>query len=1064
MKRMIALRMAALFLAWSPLLLWAQQQQIQGSVKNESGEPVAGATILQTGTRNAVASNDDGSFSLQITGNDAELEVSAVTYARQKIAVGNNTFITITLIPDGKAIMEEVVVTALGIGKKQRAVGYATQSVSGQNLTVAKQQNVIGALAGKISGVQVSGSSGASMGGTQKIQIRGVNSVTGNGEPLIVVDNTPISNTNYSDKNGSDYGNLAQDINPDDIESVNVLKGPAASALYGLRGQFGVIMITTKKGSKSANKPVVNFSSTYSIEKAANFLPLQNLYGAGSSLNFPTIDINGVETKYVDGSWDESWGPKMDGTPVRQQYSFYPADPDFGKATPFIPHPDNIKDWFETGHTWNNNVSVAGGGANTTFRLSYNHTDIKGIEPNTYLKRNNITFNGSLNITSKLVVSTGINYADNKGQRPAQGYYNGTRNMYQWFERNLDMKKLKQYKYPDGTFYHWNLNDPNDEGIYEDMKPIDWNNPYFEAYENPSHDSRSRYWGNIGLTYTIFPGLQVSGFVRKDAYVQNIDTRNAEGGRYLPSFTIGKYENNEMNYEFMAQYNRDFGKLSLNANLGGNILTQKYTYLYQGTVGGFVTPGWFNIQNSVERPFVENILNRKEIRSAFGSVSLGYDKTYYIDASLRNDISSALPLKNNSYWYPSLSGSFVFSELMKWQALSFGKLRLSFAQAGSDLPIYKTAPFYELGNPYETNYPMFIPDQLANPNLKPSLGTAYEAGLELNFLKNRLGFNVTYYNQQNKNAVVVLDIPGGSGYTSQVINAGLIQNRGIELTLNAVPVKTTHFNWTSVVNFARNKSMIKKLAPGLSTLVLDQNRYSSVDMFLLANENEAFGSLVGNAYQRDANTGKILLDDQNLPLYEQNHNFGSVLPRFTGGWQNTFRYKNILLSAMIDFQSGGQFFSWTQMLAVKSGQAAITAATNENGKNIRDPLDQGGGIKVTGISAATGEEVTAYVNARTYYRNRLGTQIYEEWLYDASYIKLRELSLGYSFTKEQFARMPFSAVTLSLIARNPAMIWQKAPKGLNPDELSTGASSLNWLETGQLATTRSYGISLNITF
>ncbi len=338
------------------------------------------------------------------------------------------------------------------------------------------------------------------MGGTQKIQIRGVNSVTGGGEPLVVVDNIPIANTNYASKGGKDYGNLAQDINPDDIETMTVLKGPAASALYGLRGQYGVILITTKKGSKNAKKPTVNLSSAFSIEKPGNWMPLQNIYGAGSSLNFPTVNINGVPTKYVDGTWDESWGPKMDGTPVRHQYSFYRADPDFGKETPFIPQPDNIKDYFETGTTLNNNISFMGGSSNTTFRLSYNNTSIQGIEPNTNLKRNNLSFAGTLNVTDKLVLSTHLNYANNKAIRPSQGYQAlGSRNMYQWFQRNLDMNRLKQYKYPDGTFYQWNVNDPNSEGVYEDMTPIDWNNPYFDAYENPSHDSRDRFFGDVGL-------------------------------------------------------------------------------------------------------------------------------------------------------------------------------------------------------------------------------------------------------------------------------------------------------------------------------------------------------------------------------------------------------------------------------------------------------------------------------------------------------------------------------------------------------------------------------------
>lgn len=1041
---------------------------IKGKVTNQRGVPLPNASIIVRGISKGTAAGTQGEFNISgLKAGSYSLQVSAVGFktVERVVTVRDNEVAELTFqLEETDASLSEVIVTALGINRKQRSLGYATQEVKGENLTLAKEQNVIGSLSGKIAGVMVSGSSAASMGGTQKIQIRGVNSVTGGGDPLIVIDNTPVSNTNFADKNGRDYGNLAQDINPDDIESINVLKGPAAAALYGLRGQFGVIMITTKKGSRTARKPVVNFSSSFSTDVAGNFMPLQDIYGAGSSLNFPTVTINGVKTKYVDGTWDESWGPKMDGTPVRHQYSFYPADPEFGKETPFIPHPDNIKDYFETGRTLNNSISVAGGGPNTSFRLSYNYTTIKGIEPNTHLKRNNLSFNGSINVLDNLVISTGLNYANNSGLRPSQGYQSlGSRNMYQWFQRNLDMNRLKQYKYSDGTFYQWNVNDPED-GVYNNMTPIDWNNPYFDAYENTSHDSRDRFFGNVGVTYTILPGWQVSGFIRRDGFTQNLDGRNAAGGRGIPSFWIGKYESAEMNYELLSQYSKEFGEFSLNANVGGNIMTQKYTYLRQETKGGLATPDWYNIANSIERPDVTNYLRRKEVRSAFASASIGFRNTWFVDASVRRDISSALPSDNNDYIYPSVSTSFVFSELIPSGVISYGKLRASFAQAGSDVAVYQTTNAFVLGDPYGTSFPMYVPDKLNNPGLVPSLGTSLEAGLDMRFWKDRLGFNVTVYQQKNKREVMNLDVPGPSGYTSYAINAGNIENKGIEFTLNATPVQTKSIKWTTTFNIAHNKSKILELFPGSKTLVLDQNRYASVDMFLLANEGEAFGSLVGNGYQRDPATGKILLDAANMPMWSTNHNFGTVLPKFTGGWQHSVSWKKFDLSLAMDFQSGGQFFSWTKMLAVKSGQAAETAVMNDKGKNIRDPLADGGGVKVTGISNATKQEVTAYVNARTYYRNTLGNKIYEEWLFDASYIRMREMRLGYTFARDNYPKLPFSSINIAFITRNPFTIWQKAPKGLNPGELATGATSLNWLETGQLATVRSYGINLNVSF
>lgn len=1059
-------RIYAVFMVWClllPLLLPAQSLVIRGKVTDAgSGNAFPGVTIQVKSSVKGTTTGPQGEYNITVPDNNAVLIFRAVGYLSQELAVGTQTTLNVALQVDTRNL-EQVVVTALGITRKERAVGYATQQVKGENLTVAKEQNVLAALSGKIAGVQVTGSSGASMGGTQKIKIRGVNSLNGQEQPLIVVDGTPVSNNNFADRSGRDYGNMAQDINPDDIESVSVLKGPAASALYGLRGQFGVVLITTKKGARKGDQKVaVDFSSAFSIEKAGNFLPLQNVYGGGSSQTFPTIDVNGTRQPFVGGT-DESWGPKMDGTPVRHMYSWYPADPDYGKLTPFSPHPNNVKDYFGTGQTFNNGISMSGGGENTTFRLSFNHTDIKGIEPNTKLKRNNVGFNGSLNITPRLMVSTSINYANNKGQRPSQGYYEGSRNFYQWFQRSLDMKKLAQYKYSDGRFYQWNLNDPTDPDFLE-SGPIDWNNPYFEAYENPSHDSRDRYFGNVGLTYDVMDGLKLSGFIRSDMYVQNIDRRNAQGGRFLNSYYKGKFEGKEMNYEFLAQYNKSFGDFSLNANLGANLLTQRFSIIAGETVGGLSVPNFFNLKASNERPTIIDSLRRKEIRSFYGTVTLGYRDIYYLDATLRNDISSALPENNNSYWYPSVSASIVFSELLKWEPLSFGKVRVSWAQAGSDLDAYLVTPSFGLVDPYDGNSSLFIPNTLNNPLLVPAIGTSFETGLDLKFLDNRLGLNFTYYNQQNRKQVLNIDVSGTSGYNTAVINAGNIQNKGFEISLNAEPVRSRQFNWNTTFNIARNTSQIKELYPNIDNLIMDQNTYSRVTVYLNAQLNAAFGTLIGNAYQRDPKTGKVLLDDENLPMYEQNHDFGSVLPDFTGGWQNSFQFGDFNLGCMIDFQSGGQFFSWTKMLAVKSGQDAITAAMNDRGKNVRDPVEDGGGVKVNGVSASTGQEVTTYVDAKSYFRTRLGTQVYEEWLYDATYIKMREIRAGYTFTRAKYKKLPFNSLNLSFITRNPFMIYQKAPKGLDPSELSTGSSAISWLETGQLASTRSFGINLNVSF
>ncbi|WP_299989408.1 SusC/RagA family TonB-linked outer membrane protein [uncultured Pontibacter sp.] len=1061
------------------MVLWsasafAQDRAVSGKVTEAStGNGLPGVSVAVKGTTIGTATDAEGNYQVRVPDANATLVFRYLGYTTREAVVGNQSTINVSLQTDARQL-DEVVVTALGIERSERSLGYATQQVQGDNLTFTKEQNVIGSLAGKVAGVQVQGSSGASMGGTQKIKIRGVNSVAGVDQPLIVVDGTPISNSNFAGADQADYGNLAQDINPEDIESVNVLKGPAASALYGIRGQYGVIMITTKKGQKGPKKVGVQLNSAFSVERAVNFMPMQNMYGGGSSQTWRTLP-NG--DKYVDVSVDESWGPRMDGTPVRQIFSFYPQDPEYGQLTPFVPHPDNIKDYYETGYNLNNGVVITGGNENSTFRLSVNDTRVEGVEPNTWLNRNNVGVSGSLDLSKKLTVSTNINYARNNAQRPSQGSEYGARYMVQWFQRNIDMKRMKNYVYPDGTFLNWNLRRPSTAtGEITNFNPLYWNNPYFEAYENISNDNRERVFGDVGLTYQILPDLKVSGHVRNDSYTQNIETRQAFGGRRVPQFTTGKYQGRETNYELLAQYTKQLGDFSLNVNAGGNIFDTRYTALYMGSVGGLATPGFYHIDGSIDRPTTNQTLRRKQIRSMYGMASVGYKDTYFIDASLRNDISSTLPPDNNSYWYPSVSGSMVFSELIDWSPLSFGKIRASYAQAGSDLTPYRTTPFFISGTVYAgspTVNTLSVPDNLNNPNVRPSFAHSYEAGLDLRFLNGRLGLDVTLYQQKNKDQILELPVSGTSGYSSTTINAGLIQNKGIEFVLSGTPIQTSNFTWNTALNANRNRNMVVELHPDIDVLTHYSTTYSSVTSYLNSYEGQPFGSLVGQAYQRDPATGQKLIGANGMPLYtDATHDFGTVQPDATGGWQNIFRLWKFDLSAMIDYQFGGQFFSRSKMLAVRTGQDPITVATNDRGANVRDPLEEGGGVKVEGIYApgttvggvdVSGQPASNYVNAQSYYNTVVGRRVYEEWLYDASYIKLRELRLGYTLDKSMLGRLPFQSVGVALISRNVAQLWQKAPEGIDPSEISTGSQSISWYESGMTNSVRSYGINLNIT-
>ncbi len=1063
MKKSYALTMLFLmgFLASFPLYA---QQTLSGKVTSQDdGAPIPGVSIVIQGTSTGVVSDIDGNYSITVPGPESVVVFSFIGFQTQRITAGNNSTLNVILATEDSQL-DEVVVTALGITRDERSIGYATQQVSGENLTFTKEQNVLGSLSGKVAGVQVVGASGASMGGTQKIKIRGVNSISGVGEPLMVVDGTPISNANFSGSGGQDYGNLGQDVNPEDIESINVLKGPAASALYGIRGQYGVVMITTKKGKKGSTVRV-ELNSAVSVENVYNLMPYQNLYGGGSSQTWRTLP-NG--DRYVDMAVDESWGPKMDGTLARHIQSFFPQDPTYGQLTPFDPQPNNIRDYYETGTNVNNGVTVTGGGANSNFRISLNDTRIQGIEPNTMLKRNNVGVSLGVDLTSKLRLSTNVTYAANKGRRPGQGSEDGSRYMGQWFQRNLDMNRLRDYKYDDGTFLHWNVRRPSTvTGELTNPAPLYWANPYFLAYENYSDDNRDRFFGDVGLSYQILPELKLSGFVRSDMYTQNIDSRAAFGGIGNPGYSIGKYQNREMNYEFLAQYTKSWGNFSLDANVGGNMYDRDYSYLSMATVGGLSSPGFYNINASIDRPSTTSYRLRKQINSVYGMVSLGYNNTYFIDASIRNDNSSTLPVNNNSYWYPSISTSWVFSELIESSMLTLGKLRLSYAQAGSDLNPYNTTPFFSVGTVYTgspTVNTLAVPDNLNNPNIKPSFAHSYEAGADFKFYEGRFGLALTYYFQRNENQILNLDISGASGYGSATINAGKIENKGLEIALTASPIQSNVFNWDILFNISRNRNKVVELYPGIDVYQYGSTTYSSTTSYLNSYVGKPFGSLVGQAYRRDPASGKILLDQNNLPLFtDATHDFGTVLPDFNGGLQNTLSYKNFQLAAMIDYQIGGQFFSRSKMLAVRTGLDPLSAAINDKGFNVRDAVADGGGVRVDGVSAETGEAITAYVNPQNYY-GVVARRIYEDWLYDASFVRLREVSISYNFSKAQLGSLPVENIRLGLIGRNLAMIFQNAPKGINPAELSTGSQSIGWFESGQLPTVRSVGFNLNVTF
>ncbi|MBB6328695.1 TonB-linked SusC/RagA family outer membrane protein [Algoriphagus iocasae] len=1043
--------------------VFAQSKTISGIVtSSEDGLGLPGVSVLVKGTTNGTITGIDGDYSIQLPADRNILQFSFVGMKSVEVTVGNESEINVVLDPDVKAL-NEVIVTALGVSRDDRSVGASIQSVKGEDLTATRNSNVVGNLAGKVAGVQVIGSSGAAIGGTQNIRLRGINTL-GGGSPLFVVDGTPISNTSISPNNdaaGRDYGNLAADINPDDIESVSVLKGPSAAALYGNRAANGVIIITTKKGNKKKGLGIeINQSTT--LENVYVLPEYQNEYAGGYTQDLLTFsydpNIHPESWASFDGqkmlnyAADESWGPKMDGTMIRHWDSWLDG-PQFGELRALVPQPDNVRNFFDTGVTTNTGVSFSAGDALSNFRVSLNNINQKGVMPGSELSKNNVSFNGSQQLNDKLSVGLNFNFTGtNAHGRPASGYTgrNPVNSFNQWFQRQIDMDRLAQYRNPDGTYRSWNIRSPLES------RPLYWNNPYYEAYENAPEDSRDRVYGNFNVSYKLTDALKVSGFLRTDFYNQKIEERIASGGLDLDFYSVSQRIGREDNYEILLQYDKMFGEFSVTANAGGNIRKNLYSSMYEGTVGGLAVPNYYNIDASVDRPSTDSYKSTKTVRSVYGNVSVGYQNTIFLDATLRNDWSSSLPKANNSYLYPSITSSFVFTELMGGGGsfLSFGKLRASYAQVGSDIGPYEIAQIYNVSTPYGSFPNLQVPNTAANPNLKPALSSSYEAGVDLRFWNGKVNFDLTFYRNDNKDQILNLTVPGSSGFSGALVNAGNIRSEGVELSIGGTPIQKRDFSWDVSLNLAHNTSKVIELAAGLDNRQL-QSAYWG--MTINAKVGEEWGTLIGTGFKY-ADNGLPIINEDGSYAIERNKDLGTTLPTATGGFTNTFRYKNFDLTAFIEFQAGGQFYSVTKMFNAYSGLGKETAGLNDKGSPLRDPVEDGGGVRVDG-ALEDGTPTTVYVDAYDYFSGMFG--LHENWIYDASYVKLREIRLGYSLPAKLVNKTPFHTLNVAFIAKNLWLIHTNVP-GLDPSEFGSGANGYAYFESGQLPGVRSLGFNVRI--
>lgn len=988
--------LAMILLTFTVQQVWAQRT-VSGTISDKSsGETMPGVAVLVDGTTTGVFSDMDGKYSIKVNGDTDVLIFSFVGYTTRKVTVGSQSTIDVAL--ESGVELDEVVVTALGVSREKKALGYAVQEIGGDEFSQAKETNVVRSLAGKVAGVQVTSSN--SMGGSSKVLLRGASSITGENQPLFVVDGVPVDNSNFADGNqardagGYDYGNAIQDLNPNDIESVTVLKGPAAAALYGNRASNGAIVITTKTGKSfaaSGRRGIgVEINSGVSFQNVFVLPDYQNSYGGGAGDEFLGTDDNGAFI--ADYGYDGSWGPALNGQSVRHWDSWYEGDT-FGEVRPWESNPDNVKDFFQTGVTYSNNVALVGATDASSFRLSYTNLDQTGTQENSFLDRNTINFSGTSQLSERLSASISANYVNTQTSgRPKNGYGESIMSQFtQWFQRQVDMERLRDYKQPDGSQRTWNRNSTTDGD------PHYWDNPFWERYENVQNDERNRVFGNFNVTYKLNDMWSVTGRAMTDFYNDTREERVAVGGVRIPMYSQANRELRETNLDLMLSFNKQLNEdLSITGFVGGNQRLFGYSLLSGETQGGLNTPGFYNLQNSASEILIEDYTERKKINSLFGTASFGYKNKLYLDLTARNDWSSTLPEENNSFFYPSATASYVFSEDLDLDWLSFGKVRVGWASVGNDTDPYRTTPAYVVNPNFGSNPNASVPNSLFNADLRPEITKSMEFGAELNFFLNRVRLDFTYYTQTTEDLIFSVSQSASTGYSSRIMNAGTVENRGIELMLNVTPVKTeSGFTWDLGLNFAKNQNELVSLVDGVDNL-----RYTSLfGVTLEARVGEPLGTFMGFDYQYDDAGNKLvdangvyLTTDEVVPL-------GTILPDFTGGVTNTLTYKNLTFFALIDFQKGGSLHSYSNQWGKYSGTLAETA---EN--NIREE-----GIVVEGVYApgtiiddvdVSGQANASVLGAQNHFFLNQGYVVHAADQYDASFIKLREMRLNYNVTSE----------------------------------------------------------------
>jgi TonB-linked SusC/RagA family outer membrane protein len=1053
MKKLFLLSFSLLLVGFAAQEAVGQgRHRISGTVTDASG-PVVGAIVAEKGNpQSAVVTTNDGAFSMEIGAGAAVLEVSSLGYQTKEVAVAAGQATVNVVLESDNFIIDDVVVTALGIQRDRKALGYGVDEVKGEAFTKAKETNVINSMAGRVAGLVVSQTAGGPSGSTRVI-LRGSTEMTGNNQPLYIVDGVPLDNTNFGSAHqggGYDLGDGISSINADDIESMSVLKGPAASALYGSRASHGVILITTKKASDKESFSV-EYNGTVTIDtQLARWDDVQQVYGMGSG---GTYSLN------ASANTQKSWGAKADGTNMVTYFD--------GGERPYEIIPNNTSGFFRTGVTATNSAIVSTHSGNTGVRFTFTDMRNRDIIPNTNMNRD--IFNMRANTSIKKVdFDFSVNYThENVKNRPSLGdsRSNIGKNL-MTLATSYNQAWLKTYQDVNGEYSNWNGRDPYNR------------NPYWDIYKSSNESVKDLFRFNGKISYNITKhfklqgtaGMEINNFTFEDFMAPT--TPGYETGRLQQS----KFDNRTYNLEVLALYNNRWGDFDLNATLGGNM----YRVNNATTV---ITAQDMQIRDSksitsFDEVSVQPGSYRKLINSAFASVNLGWRSLLYLDATVRADQSSTLPVANNTYVYPSFSGSFVFSELLNIkEIIPYAKLRASWAQVGSDTDPYQLGLVYTKSIFSYPDYTMGLINNgsIPNVNLKPSMTDSFEVGLEMRFLKNRIGLDVTYYTQQSNNQIMNMATSGTTGYGARLINAGLIENKGIEITLNTRPVQTRDFTWDLSINFAKNSNKVLALVDGTDEFVIETGGWAETPVYVVAKVGEEFGAIMGTDFVRNE-AGQIIIDPTTgLPKYDTNTRkvLGSAQWDWTGGLSTTFAYKNITLSALFDVKVGADLFSMSARAAYEAGTATETLAGREGWYRSEEQRQQ------AGVASGAWKPTDGFVapgvidnGDGTYRENDILIDPEKYWMsvsraapgmfvYDNSYVKVRELTLGYTFPDKLF-KNKIKGLSLSFVARNPFIIWKNIPN-IDPDSNYNNTTGMG-LEYGSLPSRKSFGFNVNVKF